>query len=239
MREGVSDPVSVLDWLSRRGFPSLSDSTLRRIVDLTTVDIPLEEEDSGISTSEHLRLHLVRSLNPDFGDIETIKAMTYASESAQRADPYTELLEPDLMEDLFLRSDQSDMQSSFAANRVRQRTYESTASRVRSLTTRWRGGHPDGASGVGAPRREVPKYNSKTKSDIEDMSAWLKENGPPGLMICGDASNQRFQLGYRSQTFLRVSFSWRTRGQSECLHLALQWAWEQRERHTGEKPSWA
>eukprot|EP00971_Amphidinium_carterae_P194269 3854853-Amphidinium_carterae.2 len=70
------------------------------------------------------------------------------------------------------------------------------------------------------------------------MKEWLKRHGPPNVQVCGDESNQRFQVGYKGHAFQRKSFSWKVRGKTECLATALDWSWQQRQQHTGEKPPW-
>eukprot|EP00971_Amphidinium_carterae_P335059 6470721-Amphidinium_carterae.2 len=236
-RKECGDKQPLLDWYASHAYPELSEATLKRLHAWHGMSVPVGLAASELSEREQLKFNLMVRLVPSMSASEALSALQESNHREVPPDPFMMTLDADMLNDCILGSDHHMLQTDIAEVEAKASVRDATARRVRAKinTYAWGGGRLiDNQPRV----KPLPAYG-KGAEDMQQMKDHIRRHGPKGTQVCGDLSNQRFQIGYTAAHFIRKSVSWNKRGVESCLAFCIAWLWEQHTRHTGESVPYA
>eukprot|EP00971_Amphidinium_carterae_P344905 6485576-Amphidinium_carterae.1 len=231
------DKVPVLEWFARHAYPDCSESVLKRLHAWHSFSVPSALSANELTEREQLKFNLMVQLVPDMSAASALLALQESNHREVPPDPFMMTLDSEMLSDCILSNEHHQLQTELADVTAKASVRDATAVRVRAKinTYAWKGGL---LSEIPPKPKALPAYN-KSEQSMSDMKEYIRLHGPPGTQVCGDYSNQRFQIGYTSVGFSRKSVSWNKRGVEACLSSCVAWLWEQHTQYTGESPPYA
>eukprot|EP00971_Amphidinium_carterae_P347347 6489290-Amphidinium_carterae.1 len=236
-RAQSGEPQPLLEWFAQNAYPECSESTLKMLHAWHGITVPGGLTTNELSEREQLKFNLMVRLVPAMSASDALHSLLAANHRELPPDPFMMTLDTEMLNDCILGGEHQQLQTDLADITAKSSVRDATASRVRAKLSsyKWGGGQmSEGPSKL----KPLPEY-SMSVSNMDAMKEYIREHGPRGTQVCGDFSNQRFQLGYTGVNFVRKSVSWNKRGVQKCLSSSVAWLWEQHGKHTGEPSPYA
>ena len=234
--------IDVMKWQAEHGFPGLSESVLRKLLDEYGIEDAVSPALTDASAEDQMALALSRSMLPESTTQEELLAImcarTLGEQEAESG--FLHDLSDEAVRDVVILGDQSKT-TEFLKNRVEAKTnYQKKITDVLRMVEHLlpKIGPLMSKAKTTAANKKADRENKKLSERwYRDLKTKYKEmvvsDKPGAARVHVDDSNGRFRCFYKG--FANKSFSWHERGGEHAAKMALQQMWTWEELATGRK----
>ena len=241
--EFLGKQIGVMDFQSRRGFPGVPESALKKMAELKGSEELHLGETSGCKYDDHLALKLMLAMEPQLSMAEArTMLLTRNLEDDLDASGYIDDVEDEYWNDVVLLGDQKSSKGVLKAMReAKERRAQVKISTQRLVTTCFEARATAKKKPKAAAKKEAAQRkqeNARLYADLsEDVHSALTARLPGPASVVTDRLNGRWICSYPNMK--NKSASWTHRGETAAAELVLRTVWGWHRSATGaEWPSY-